>query len=134
MLALAAVGGVWLISFALVAVNTGLAILLLARSMAVRAAGAAGVAVALAAGPVAFALSAAVPPVRHITVALVQPGLTSGKNQRVDASLRLSGRLRAARPDLIVWGRAASAPTSSASRCYSGRSGGWPRAAAPRCW
>ena len=103
-LALAAVGGIWLISFALVAVNTGLAILLLARSMAVRAAGAAGVAVALAAGPVAFALSAAVPPVRHVTVALVQPGLTSGKNQRVDASLRLSGRLRAARPDLIVWG------------------------------
>jgi apolipoprotein N-acyltransferase len=128
-LALAAVGGVWLISFALVAANTGIVILLLARGMAVRAAGAAGVAVALAAGPVAFALSAAVPPVRHVTVALVQPGLTTGKNQRVDASLRLSGGLgasqprasqprasqprasqprasqpRAARPDLIVWG------------------------------
>ena len=41
-LALAAVGGVWLISFALVAANTGIAILLLARGMAVRAAGAAG--------------------------------------------------------------------------------------------
>ena len=109
-LALAAVGGVWLISFALVAANTGIAILLLARGLAVRAAGAAGVAVALAAGPVAFALSAAVPPVRHITVALVQPGLTSSKNQRVDVSLRLSARLgaghpgAAARPDLIVWG------------------------------
>ena len=118
-LALAAVGGVWLISFALVAANTGIAILLLARGMAVRAAGAAGVAVALAAGPVAFALSAAVPPVRHVTVALVQPGTTSTENQRVDASLRLSGRLArpgglageippgqqgAARPDLIVWG------------------------------
>ena len=37
----AAVGGVWLISFALVAVNTGIAILLLARGLAVRAAGAA---------------------------------------------------------------------------------------------
>ena len=103
-LALAAVGGVWLISFALVAANTGIAILLLARGMAVRAAGAAGVAVALAAGPVAFALSAAVPPVRHVTVALVQPGNTDSKNQRVDASLRLSTRLRGARPDLIVWG------------------------------
>jgi apolipoprotein N-acyltransferase len=113
-LALAAVGGVWLISFALVAANTGIAILLLARGMAVRAAGAAGVAGALAAGPVAFTLSAAVPPVRHVTVALVQPGSTNSKNQRVDASLRLSGRLGAgrlgagrlgaARPDLIVWG------------------------------
>ena len=103
-LALAAVGGVWLISFALVAANTGIAILLLARGMAVRAAGAAGVAVALAAGPVAFALSADVPPVRYVTVALVQPGNMDTKNQRVDASLRLSARLRGARPDLIVWG------------------------------
>jgi len=103
-LALAAVGGVWLISFALVAANTGIAILLLARGMVVRGIGAAGFAVALAAGPVAFALSAAVPPVRHVTVALVQPGITDSKNQRVDASLRLSGRLRGARPDLIVWG------------------------------
>ncbi len=113
-LALAAVGGVWLISFALVAANTGITILLLARGMVVRATGAAGVAVALAAGPVAFALTAAVPPARHVTVALVQPGITSSKHQRVDASLQLSGRLGAgqpgagqpgaARPDLIVWG------------------------------
>ncbi|HEX3388790.1 MAG TPA: apolipoprotein N-acyltransferase [Streptosporangiaceae bacterium] len=103
-LGLAAVGGVWLISFALVAANTGITILLLARGMAVRAAGAAGVAVALAAGPVAFALSAGVPPVRHVTLALVQPGITNGKNQRVDASLRLSARTRGVRPDLIVWG------------------------------
>jgi apolipoprotein N-acyltransferase len=103
-LALAAVGGVWLITFALAAANTGITILLLARGMAVRATGAAGVAVALAAGPVAFALAAAVPPVRHVTVALVQPGITNGKSQRVDASLRLSGQLHGARPDLIVWG------------------------------
>ncbi len=105
-LALAAVGGVWLISFALVAANTGITILLLARGMVVRAAGAAGVAVALAAGPVAFALSAAVPPVRHVTVALVQPGITSSKHQRVDASLQLSGRLSASQP-------AASQPAAS---------------------
>ncbi len=103
-LALAAVGGVWLISFALVAANTGIAILLLARGMAVRATGAAGFAVALAAGPAAFALSAAVPPVRHVTVALVQPGITNSESQRVDASLALSTGLRGARPDLIVWG------------------------------
>jgi apolipoprotein N-acyltransferase len=113
-LALAAVGGVWLISFALVAANTAIAILLLARGLAVRAVGAAGVAVALAAGPVAFALSTAVPPVRHVSVALVQPGITSGKTQRVGASLQLSGRPGASRPgasqspatrpDLIIWG------------------------------
>src|SRR3984885_13336960 len=103
-LALAAVGGVWLISFALVAANTGIAIVLLVRGTAVRAAGAAGVALALGAGPVAFALTAAIPPVRHVRVALVQPGLTDSSNRRVDASLRLSAGLGAARPDLIVWG------------------------------
>jgi apolipoprotein N-acyltransferase len=113
-LALAAVGGAWLISFALVAANTGITILLLARGMAVRAAGAAGVTVALAAGPVAFALTAAMPPVRHVTVALVQPGITRSKHQRVDPSQQLSGQLGAgqsgagqsgaAHPDLIVWG------------------------------
>src|ERR1700733_12565406 len=103
-LALAAVGGVWLISFALVAANTAIAIVLLVRGTAVRAAGAAGVALALGAGPVAFALTAAIPPVRHVRVALVQPGNTDSSNQRVDASLRLSAGLGAARPDLIVWG------------------------------
>ena len=128
-LALAAVGGVWLISFALVAANTGIAILLLARSLAVRAAGAAGVAVALAAGPVAFALSTAVPAVRHVTVALVQPGSHEQQEpavRREPAAVRpaqcqptggqptggqptggqpTGGRPPgAARPDLIVWG------------------------------
>ena len=103
-LALASVGGVWLISFALVAVNTGIVILLLARRNLVRLAGAAGVAVALAAGPVVFALTPSTPAVRHITVALVQQGVQPSRASRVNASLRLSDGLGAARPDLIVWG------------------------------
>jgi apolipoprotein N-acyltransferase len=103
-LALASVGGVWLISFALVAANTGIVILLLARRNLVRLAGAAGVAVALAAGPVVFALTPAAPAVRHVTVALVQQGIQPSRASRVNASLRLSEGLGAARPDLIVWG------------------------------
>ena len=103
-LALASVGGVWLISFALVAANTGIAILLLARRNLVRLAGAAGVAVALAAGPVVFALTPATPAVRHVTVALVQQGIQPSRASRVNASLRLSEGLGPARPDLIVWG------------------------------
>jgi apolipoprotein N-acyltransferase len=103
-LALASVGGVWLISFALVAANTGIVILLLARRNLVRLAGAAGVAVAVAAGPVVFALTPAAPAVRHVTVALVQQGIQSSRASRVNASLRLSEGLGAARPDLIVWG------------------------------
>ena len=79
-------------------------ILLLARRNLVRLAGAAGVAVALAAGPVVFALTSSTPAVRHITVALVQQGVQPSRASRVNASLRLSEGLGAARPDLIVWG------------------------------
>ncbi len=103
-LALASAGGVWLISLALVAANTGIVILLIARRNLVRLAGAAGVAVALAAGPVVFALTPGTPSVRHVTVALVQQGIQPSRASRVNASLRLSERLGAARPDLIVWG------------------------------
>ncbi|HUY49206.1 MAG TPA: apolipoprotein N-acyltransferase [Streptosporangiaceae bacterium] len=103
-LALASVGGVWLISFALVAANTGIVILLLARRAAVRVVGIAGVAVVLAAGPAAFAMSTPAAPARSVTVALVQPGIVDSRSSRVSASLRLSEGLGADHPDLIVWG------------------------------
>ena len=103
-LALASAGGVWLISFILVAANTGILVLLTARGWAARAVAAAGTAAAIAAGPVTFALTTAAPAARAVTVALVQPGITRASNSRVNASLRLSGRLAADHPDLIVWG------------------------------
>src|SRR5437899_3117591 len=55
-LGLAAVGGVWLVSFAIVAANTGIVILLTAGRIPVRALGAAAAAVVIVAGPAAFAL------------------------------------------------------------------------------
>jgi apolipoprotein N-acyltransferase len=103
-LALAAVGGVWLISFALVAANTGILILIVARRMAVRLTGAAAAVIVVAAGPVAFALSPAAPVTRHITIAMVQPGVVSSPRLRVDASQRLSAGLRGHQAGLIVWG------------------------------
>lgn len=89
-LALATVGGVWLVSFAIVAANTGIVIVLTAGHTAVRALGAAAVAVMLAAGPIAFALTPAPQPTRLATVALVQPGIVHDPLLRVDASERLS--------------------------------------------
>src|SRR5262249_57149837 len=74
MLALASVGGVWLVSFALVAANTGIVILVTAPRAAIRALGAAAVVIAVGAGPLAFALTPPVHPARQVTVALVQPG------------------------------------------------------------
>ncbi len=51
-LALAALGGIWLVSFALVMANTGLLIALVAKSAVVRIVGVAGAVVAILAGPV----------------------------------------------------------------------------------
>jgi apolipoprotein N-acyltransferase len=103
-LALAAIGGVWLISFALVAANTGLLLALLpgARAAA-RLVGVAGVLVALFAGPVAFALTAPSPVARRVTIALVQPGIVSTNAGRMAAEERLTAAV-AGRADLFVWG------------------------------
>ncbi|MGH3304951.1 MAG: apolipoprotein N-acyltransferase [Streptosporangiaceae bacterium] len=102
-LALAAVGGVWLVSFALVAANTGLLVALVARTPLVRLTGLAGALVAVAAGPVAFALTAPAPVARPLTVALVQPGLTSGPAVRLQRNEQLTAR-DAGRAELYVWG------------------------------
>jgi apolipoprotein N-acyltransferase len=121
-LALAAVGGVWLISFALVMTNVAivLAIVSLPRLGLGLRPGLAllGVAAGLAsvgAGPLAFALTPASPAVRWVAIAMVQPGIINDPVQRVDASERLtaelsrSGRLGGVKPDLIVWGESSTA-------------------------
>jgi apolipoprotein N-acyltransferase len=114
-LALAAVGGVWLVSFAIVAVNTGIVILMVCGSAGPRVLGALAVAIAAVAGPVAFALTPATPVARQVTIALVQPGIQRDPAVRASASQRLtmaadrSGLLRRARPGLIVWGESSIA-------------------------
>jgi apolipoprotein N-acyltransferase len=105
-LALAAVGGVWLVTFALVAANTGLVIAIRARALTPRLVGCAGALVAIGAGPAAFALTAASPPVRRVTVGLVQPGLIRDPAHRADVNVQLTRALaRGPHPaDLVVWG------------------------------
>jgi apolipoprotein N-acyltransferase len=103
-LALAAIGGVWLVTFALVAANTGLLVALLPGCrVVVRLVGLAGTAVALIAGPVAFALTAPPPVTRQVTIALVQPGIVATKAGRMAAEERLTAAT-AGRADLFVWG------------------------------
>jgi apolipoprotein N-acyltransferase len=127
-LALAAAGGVWLISFALVMVNVAIVLALEslprmtlrvtpgAKPNAGLAVLGAAVAVAgIGAGPLAFALTPASPVARESTIAMVQPGVVSNAVQRVDASERLtaelsrSGELSGVKPDLIVWGESSTA-------------------------
>ncbi|MFY9933409.1 MAG: apolipoprotein N-acyltransferase, partial [Streptosporangiaceae bacterium] len=140
-LALAAVGGVWLISIALVMANVAIVIVLgalpwtspLLRTEGtgprtapepqprpalrpgLAALGLAAVLAAVGGGPLAFALTPASPAVRHVTIAMVQPGIVTNAVARVDASERLtaelsrSGRLGGVKPDLIVWGESSTA-------------------------
>jgi apolipoprotein N-acyltransferase len=96
-LGLASVGGVWLVTYALVAVNTALAVAVSARSFpAVLVAAAVA-----AAGPLAYRpwTRPAGPPV---TVALVQPGVVVGTGPRLAAGERITAALP--RADLVVWG------------------------------
>jgi apolipoprotein N-acyltransferase len=122
-LALAAAGGVWLISFALVLTNVAivLAIGALPRvfttpvRLPIAVLGAAAAVVSVGAGPLAFTLTPASPTVRQATVAMVQPGIVSNAVKRVDASERLtaelsrSGALSGTKPDLIIWGESSIA-------------------------
>jgi apolipoprotein N-acyltransferase len=105
-LALAAVGGVWLVSFALVAVNTGIVIAIRANALAPRLIGVAGALIAVAAGPAAFALTAPSPVARTASIALVQPGLNRDPSRMVAANEQLTTSLirQDGRPDLVVWG------------------------------
>jgi apolipoprotein N-acyltransferase len=135
-LALAAVGGVWLVSVALLMANVALLLLLGAlwpglvapaapgaaaaetarTARAARAAaGVVAFAVVAGAGPLAFALTPPFPVARTDTMAMVQPGVVDDPVARTDASEALTaqfsagGRLGGVEPDLIVWGESSIA-------------------------
>ena len=108
-LALAALGGVWAVSFLLVAVNVAVAA---AVRPGVRGRARAAAAVTAAALPLAAlawaALRPAPPAAGTVRVALVQPGVVHQVEARFRASETLSLGLAAATPgapvDLVVWG------------------------------
>jgi apolipoprotein N-acyltransferase len=122
-LALAAIGGTWLVSVALLLANTGLLLALgalrpallsgppptattastataagtatVGRRIALGALGAVAVVAAAGSGPLAFALTAPFPAVRSVTIALVQPGNVQNPTQRVNASEALTAEFSA---------------------------------------
>jgi apolipoprotein N-acyltransferase len=133
-LALASVGGVWLVGVALLLANAGFMLLLGAARpnwvaagplqaasvrgrAALAAAGVGAFVIAAGSGPLAFALTPPFPTVRHSTVALVQAGIANVNDpvKRVDASETLTREFSAGsalakeHPDLIVWGESSVA-------------------------
>ncbi|MGH3388285.1 MAG: apolipoprotein N-acyltransferase, partial [Actinomadura sp.] len=99
-LSLAALGGVWLVSFVLVAANTALTIAVVSRRLRVPLLGVALVAGLL--GPACFRLRGDPQVQRTLRVALVQPGVVHGPAARFAAGERITTALPAV--DLVVWG------------------------------
>jgi apolipoprotein N-acyltransferase len=123
-LALAAVGGVWLVSFVLVMTNVAIVLVMVSLPRLLSAGltrpglvalGIAAAAASVGAGPLAFALTSPFPAVRQTTIALVQPGSIVNETLRVHASQTLTaelstgGTLGGVRPDLVVWGESSIA-------------------------
>ncbi|MFV0137257.1 apolipoprotein N-acyltransferase [Streptomyces sp. HMX87] len=101
-LRVASVGGVWLISFLVVAVNVALAVLIAVRRARVPAV--AGLVAVAAAGSAAWAGAPRPDGEDRARIAVVQPGVVSGPDRRFDREEELTRRLAGQDADLIVWG------------------------------
>ncbi|GAA1926487.1 apolipoprotein N-acyltransferase [Streptantibioticus ferralitis] len=101
-LRLASIGGVWLLSFLLVAVNTAIAALIAAPAVR-HTAVAALVAIALGVTAVWFWAPVA-PRTGSVRIAVVQPGDIENGLARFDRSAQLTTQLAGLHPDLVVWG------------------------------
>ncbi|MBQ1001147.1 apolipoprotein N-acyltransferase [Streptomyces sp. RK62] len=101
-LRLASVGGVWLVSYLVVAVNVALAVLLTERAARVPAV------VGLTAAAVGTSAAWMWAPRPHVDdrvrIAVVQPGVVKGPDARFDREERLTRELAGQDVDLVVWG------------------------------
>ncbi|WP_018532528.1 MULTISPECIES: apolipoprotein N-acyltransferase [unclassified Streptomyces] len=104
-LRLASVGGVWLVSLVVVAVNTGVALLVVARGA--RTPAVAGLVVAASVTGTAWAWAPRPQTDGTARVAVVQPGVIDGvgsPTRRFDREEALTRRLAGRDVDLVVWG------------------------------
>ena len=104
LLASAALGGVWLVSFLIVAANVGVTGLVEAPVWRTKVTAAVVVAAVVAVGPIWFALE---PPPRGaatLSVAVVQAGVVPNSAQRLSDEVAATDRLPPGRFGLVVWG------------------------------
>ncbi|MGI5452958.1 apolipoprotein N-acyltransferase [Streptomyces sp. CA-249302] len=104
-LRLASVGGVWLLSFLVVAVNVSVAVLVSVREARVPAV--AGIVATAAATSAAWVWSPRPDVDGRTRIAVVQPGVIDGvgsPDKRFDREEQLTRELAGKKPDLIVWG------------------------------
>ncbi|GGT02412.1 apolipoprotein N-acyltransferase [Streptomyces cinerochromogenes] len=104
-LRLASVGGVWLLSFLVVAVNVAAAVLLAVRASRLPAV--ASLVATAAAASAAWAWAPHPDVGRRVRIAVVQPGIVAGQgsgDKRFDREEQLTRRLAGQDVDLVVWG------------------------------
>jgi apolipoprotein N-acyltransferase len=104
-LRLASVGGVWLLSFLVVAVNVAVAVLVSVRAARVPAL--ASLVATAAATSAAWAWAPRPDVDQRVRIAVVQPGVVAGQDsgdRRFDREERLTRRLAGQHVDLVVWG------------------------------
>ncbi|MFJ9173031.1 apolipoprotein N-acyltransferase [Streptomyces sp. NPDC102360] len=104
-LRLASVGGVWLLSLLVVAVNTGVTLLVVARGA--RAPAVAGLVAMVTVTGVAWVWAPRPEPDGRARIAVVQPGVVDGHGSiraRFDREVRLTRQLADRDVDLVVWG------------------------------
>ena len=103
-LASASLGGVWLTSFLLVAVNTAIAGVIVRRTVTGRLVALAVALACAALGPAWYLLGPAPGAGPTVRVALVQPGDIADSDARLAAGEALTAPVAGQRPDLVVWG------------------------------
>ncbi|MER5435317.1 apolipoprotein N-acyltransferase [Streptomyces sp. NPDC002588] len=101
-LRLASVGGVWLLSFLVVAVNVAVAVLVSVPASRVPAV--AGLVATAATASAAWAWAPRPDPDGRARIAVVQAGVVDGVDARFDREAQLTRRLAGQDVDLIVWG------------------------------
>ncbi|HWG25296.1 apolipoprotein N-acyltransferase [Actinospica sp.] len=102
-LGLASVGGAWLLSFAIMLVNTCIVLIITAR-VPVRVGAAVLGALAIVAGPVWFATHPMPAATRDVNVALVQPGVVHDPQARDQEGIAITRALQSRQVGLVVWG------------------------------
>ena len=104
-LAPASLGGVWLVSFLIVACNVAVAVLVETRQWRCRTAAIAVVVGLLAAGPAWFAVQPRPSGSARIRAAVVEPGVVPAVGARLAEQVAATRRLTPGRYGLVVWGR-----------------------------
>lgn len=103
-LASAAIGGVWLTGFLIVAVNTAVTALILHRAWGGRLITLVVAVACAAVGPLWFAFGPVPAPAPTVRVALVQPGNIVDAGARQAAGEAITASLAGQHVDLVVWG------------------------------